>query len=75
VQCRVDRIEPPGRIDRILTAARSRAEKAFCIRTIERLGEVCAGRLLALVAEDNEAGAALLASLKRDRGRWGWTRC
>lgn len=71
VQCRADRIEPPGRIDRIVTAAQTRAEKAFCARTVERLGEVGVARLLALVAEDNEDGAALLASLKRDPGAVG----
>jgi hypothetical protein len=73
VECRARRIEPPGRtrIEKILVAARNRWEKAFCSRTIERLGEVCTGRLLALVAEDNEVGAALLASLKRDPGAVG----
>jgi TnpA family transposase len=71
VECRVRKIEPPGRIDRILTAAQSRAEKAFCTRTIERLGQVCTARLLALVAEGNEDGTALLASLKRDPGAVG----
>ncbi|MER5466450.1 hypothetical protein ABT010_38625 [Streptomyces sp. NPDC002668] len=63
----MDRIEPPGRIDRIVTAAQTLAEKAFCARTVERLGEVGVARLLALVAEDNEDGAALLASLHRRR--------
>ncbi|WP_443278903.1 hypothetical protein [Streptomyces sp. 8N114] len=71
VECWARKIEPPGRIDRILTAAQSRAEKAFCTRTIERLGQVCTVRLLALVAEGNEDGTALLASLKRDPGAVG----
>ncbi|MET8537973.1 Tn3 family transposase [Streptomyces sp. NPDC005065] len=71
VECRARKIEPPGRFDRILTAAQSRAEKAFCTRTIERLGQVCTARLLALVAEGNEDGTALLASLKRDPGAVG----
>ncbi|MEV5085660.1 DUF4158 domain-containing protein [Streptomyces sp. NPDC056159] len=44
VQCRSDRIEPPGRIERIVAAARARADRAFCARTVARLGEVCAGR-------------------------------
>ncbi|MEU5090381.1 DUF4158 domain-containing protein [Streptomyces sp. NPDC021356] len=70
VQCRAGRIEPPGRIERIVNAAQARAEKAFCARTIERLG-ACAKRLLELVGEGNEAGAALLASLKRDPGAVG----
>ncbi|WP_314254275.1 hypothetical protein [Streptomyces sp. DSM 40907] len=56
-QCRVEQI----------VAARNRWERAFCVRTIERL-VVCVGRLLALVAEGNEDGTALLASLKRDPG-------
>ncbi|MFF1481458.1 hypothetical protein ACFVYD_28585 [Streptomyces sp. NPDC058301] len=38
VGCRERSIEPPGRIDRIVTAAQTRAEKAFCAWTIERLG-------------------------------------
>ncbi|MFE5560211.1 Tn3 family transposase [Streptomyces sp. NPDC056544] len=73
VQCRVERIEPPGRtrVEKVLVAARNRWERAFCTRTIERLGRVCAGRLLALVAEGNDDGTALLASLKRDPGAVG----
>lgn len=73
VQCRVERIEPPGRtrVEKVLVAARNRWERAFCTRTIERLGDVATARLLALVAEDNEDGAALLAALKRDPGAVG----
>jgi len=73
VQCRVERIEPPGRtrVEKVLVAARNRWERAFCTRTIERLGDVGTARLLALVAEDNEDGAALLAVLKRDPGAVG----
>jgi hypothetical protein len=71
VECRERSIEPPGRVDRIITAAQTRAEKALCARTIERLGDVGVARLLALVAEENEDGAALLASLKRDPGAVG----
>jgi hypothetical protein len=40
-------------------------------RTAERLGERVAARLLALVVEGNDEGAALLASLKRDQGAVG----
>lgn len=42
VQCRVERIEPPGRarVEKVLVTARNRWERAFCTRTIERLGEV-----------------------------------
>ncbi|MFC9759065.1 hypothetical protein [Streptomyces sp. NPDC056921] len=73
VQCRVERIEPPGRtcFEKVLVVARNRWERAFCARTIERLGEVCVSRMLALVAEGNDDGTALLASLKRDPGAVG----
>ncbi|WUV35850.1 DUF4158 domain-containing protein [Streptomyces sp. NBC_01483] len=73
VQCRVERIEPPGRtrVEKVLVAARNRWERAFCTRTIERLGDVGTARLLALVAEGSEDGAALLAALKRDPGAVG----
>jgi hypothetical protein len=71
VQCRSDHIEPPGRVERIVAAARARADRVFCGQTVARLGEVCARRLLELVAEGNEDGTALLASLKRDPGAVG----
>ncbi|BBG20652.1 hypothetical protein RVR_P124 (plasmid) [Actinacidiphila reveromycinica] len=68
-QCRSDRIEPPGRIGRIVAAARARADLAFCARTVARLGDVCARRLLELMEEGHEDGTALLAALKRDPAR------
>ncbi|MFC9759587.1 DUF4158 domain-containing protein [Streptomyces sp. NPDC056921] len=73
VECRAREIEPPGRtrIEKVLVAARNRWEKVFCARTIERLGDVGVARLLALVVEDNEDGAGLLALLKRDPGAVG----
>ncbi|AQW48273.1 Tn3 family transposase [Streptomyces violaceusniger] len=73
VECRARSIEPPGRtrIEKVLVAARNRWEKVFCAQTIERLGEVGVARLLALVAEANEEGTALLAALKRDPGAVG----
>ncbi|MGW8671361.1 DUF4158 domain-containing protein [Streptomyces niveus] len=73
VECRARKIEPPGRtrIEKVLVAARNRWEKVFCARTIERLGDVGVARPLALVAEDNEDGAGLLALLKRDPGAVG----
>ncbi|MFC8221503.1 hypothetical protein ACFUTY_25450 [Streptomyces sp. NPDC057362] len=54
-----------------MSAARARADRVFCTRTVARLGEVCARRLLDLMAEGNEDGTALLASLKRDPGAVG----
>ncbi|MET8509853.1 DUF4158 domain-containing protein [Streptomyces sp. NPDC004787] len=72
-ECRARKIEPPGRtrIEKVLVAARGRFEKAFCARTIDRLGGPGTVRLLALVAEGNESGTALLAALKRDPGAVG----
>ncbi|MFD9286124.1 DUF4158 domain-containing protein, partial [Streptomyces mirabilis] len=65
VEYRERKIEPQGRsrIEKILVAARNRWEKAFTAQTLDRLGEAGAARLLALVAEGNEAGATLLAAL------------
>ncbi|MEU3092303.1 Tn3 family transposase [Streptomyces massasporeus] len=73
VECRTRKVEPPGptRVEKVLVAARGRWERAFCARTIERLGEVGRARLLALVAEGNDEGTALLAALKRDPGAVG----
>ncbi|MEU7135298.1 hypothetical protein [Streptomyces sp. NPDC046261] len=73
VECRARKIEPPGRtrVEKVLVAARGKWEKTFCARTIGRLGEAGTARLLSLVAEDNEAGTALLAALKRDPGAVG----
>ncbi|MFD4338015.1 DUF4158 domain-containing protein [Streptomyces anulatus] len=73
VEYRARKIEPPGRtrVEKIPVAARGRWESAFCVRVIECLGEVGIARLLFLVAEDNEAGTALLAALKRDPGAVG----
>ncbi|NVK79391.1 Tn3 family transposase [Streptomyces morookaense] len=73
VECRARKVEPPGRtrVEKVLVAARGKWEKTFCARTIGRLGKAGTARLLALVAEDNEAGTALLAALKRDPGAVG----
>lgn len=58
VRCRGERIEPPGRIDRIVGSARASFEKQFCERTVSRLSELSVDRLNSLVA----VGAAPLAS-------------
>ncbi|GGJ40048.1 hypothetical protein GCM10010121_058960 [Streptomyces brasiliensis] len=77
VECRARKIEPPGRtrIEKVLVAARGRWEKAFCTRTIERLGRRGTARLPALVAEDDEDGTALPAVLKRAPAAVGRTPC
>jgi hypothetical protein len=73
VVCRARKIEPPGRtrVEKVLVAARGKWEKTFCARTIGCLGKVGTAQLLSLVAEDNEAGTALLAALKSDPGAVG----
>ena len=73
VRCRALRVEPPGRIERIVGSARSRFEQRFCGQTVARLGPQCAARLEALVEEASAAlpGQGLLAQLKADPGRVG----
>ncbi|WBB59699.1 hypothetical protein O7599_29735 [Streptomyces sp. WMMC500] len=73
VECRARKIQPPGRtrVEKVLVAARGKWEKTFCARTIGRLGQAGTARLLSLVAEDNEAGTALVAALKHDPGAVG----
>jgi TnpA family transposase len=73
-RCRAERIEPPGRIERIIGAARAAASDRFCARTVSRLGPDAADRLEQLVVDDGEAdegsggGRGVLAELKADPG-------
>jgi TnpA family transposase len=69
VRCRADRIEPPGRVERIIGSARATFEQRFCERTTARLGAACRVRLAGLV--DDEDGRNLLAELKADPGQVG----
>jgi len=71
VRCRADRLEPPGRPDRIIGSARSVFERAFCDRTVARLGARCVERLEALVTCEAGSGRGLLAELKADPGEVG----
>jgi TnpA family transposase len=65
VQCRAERLEPPGRVDRIIGSARAAFEQQFCDRIVNRLGEHCAERL------EDLASRQLLAELKADPGQVG----
>lgn len=65
VRCRAERIEPPGRVDRIIGAARASFEQRFCERTLARLGDECAHKLEELASGD------LLVELKADPGQVG----
>ena len=74
VRCRAERIEPPGRVDRIIGSARAVFEQRFCDRTLARLDPASVAALEALVAEDAGApssGRVLLAELKTDPGQVG----
>lgn len=84
-RCRDERIEPPGRLDRILGAGRRLADERFCEGTVARLSAATIARLDELVAGDDGTsviaddegrsavggGPGLLAELKADPGRLG----
>lgn len=77
LRCRQQRIEPPGRIDRIVGAAVTASEQRFCARIVSRLPPLTATRLEELIA-GNAAGVVpvgggrgLLSELKADPGRLG----
>jgi hypothetical protein len=69
-RCRTVRIEPPGRLERIVAAARAAAAETFCARTLARLPEAVAARLEALVDGDGTQGPEpALAELRSGPGR------
>ena len=69
IRCRAERIEPPGRPDRIIGAARTLFEKSFCEVVVLRLGDAGAARLEDLI--DVDEGRRLLGELKADPGQVG----
>jgi TnpA family transposase len=81
IRCRADRIEPPGRIERILGAAQATFEQRFCQQTVARLSVEAIARLEALVTTEEEsatpdgqsngAGRSFLVELKADPGQLG----
>jgi hypothetical protein len=71
-RCRAERIEPPGRIARIVGAARADSERRFCARTVSGLSEDSVARLEELVAADEGSGeGGAFAELKADPGPLG----
>ena len=54
-RCREERLEPPGRIGRLLGSARRLADERFCAGTVARLDQLAVERLEELVAEDEPA--------------------
>ena len=73
-RCREERLEPPGRIARLLGSARRLADERFCAGTVARLDQLAVERLEELVADDeprSEAaggGLGLFAELRSDPG-------
>ena len=75
-RCREERLEPPGRIGRLLGSARRLADERFCAATVARLDELAVERLEELVAEDEPdssgeatgGGPGLFAELRADPG-------
>lgn len=71
-RCRAEKIEPPGRADRIAGAARAEFERQFCERTVSRLSEETLSSLEELVAADEPAGGSgIFSELKADPGPLG----
>jgi len=74
-RCRAEKIEPPGRVHRIVGAARVEFERRFCERTVSRLSEEAIFSLEDLVAADEfesaGGGAGVFSELKADPGPLG----
>jgi len=76
-RCREQRIEPPGRIDRIVGAAVTTFEQRFCAEILARLSPETSQRLQELIAGDADGvvrvggGRGLLSELSADPGRLG----
>jgi len=73
-RCRAERIEPPGRLDRVVAAARAAATTALCVRTVSRLPAAVVDRLERLGrgeedASDDDHRRVLLVELKADPAR------
>ena len=57
VYCRAQRIEPPGRVERIIASAQARFDTRFCDTTVQRLGPAASTRLEGLIAaQDGDDG-------------------
>lgn len=74
-RCRTEKLEPPGRVERIIGAARAAFEEQFCTRTVGRLSPTAIMRLEELVAADPPAAddqpVGAFALLKADPGPLG----
>jgi len=79
-RCRAEKLEPPGRMDRIVGAANRIADERFCAVTVSRLPADVAAALRSIVAEPGEAEAdelgddedpSFFTELKADPGKLG----
>ena len=75
-RCRAERIEPPGRLERILAAAGAAFEKRFCDDIVARLTSASRSQMEELVADDEgddraDARRGALAEFKADPGQVG----
>ena len=72
-RCRAERLEPPGRVDRIVAAASAAADEHFCATIVARLPAAAAAALEDLVA--GGAGVSptegLFARLRAEPGQLG----
>lgn len=71
-RCRAQKIEPLGRADRVVGAARAEFERQFCERIVSRLSEEAISSLENLVATDEPGGGSgIFSELKADPGPLG----
>jgi len=73
-RCRAEKLEPPGRMDRIIGSANRTADERFCAVTVSRLPVDVAAALRSIVAETGEAEdgePSLFTELKADPGKLG----
>jgi hypothetical protein len=76
-RCRAEKIEPPGRMSRIIGSANRIADERFCAATVSRLSADVAQALWALIAEagahddEDDDEPSFFTELKADPGKLG----
>ena len=58
-RCRAEKIEPPGRMDRIIGHANAAADKQFCVTTVSRLGPAVLAALDAVIVGADHTDAVV----------------